>query len=202
MANVLIGVTGGIAAYKIPSVVSVLKKKGHEVKVIMTEAAKQFITPLTFSSLSKNPVYGEHNRFANDGHIHHIELSEWADVFIIAPATYNTISKMIHRIADNLLTSTIAAYDWKQKGKILVFSAMNTKMYDNILGKLRLFNVDHGNGREAYFRTIGPAKGTLACGAYGLGKLISTRKIVEATEYAINKDWHSIQSKEWDGFDD
>ena len=178
--RILIAVTGSIAAYKIPSIVGHYVNKNHQVKVMMTEAAKQFITPLTFSALSRNPVYGEHNRFANDGHIHHIELAQWANIIVIAPATFNTISKLKYNIADNLVMSTIAAF----KGDILIFSAMNTKMWENLTeDSLELnskFRSNHEFGYE--FRTFHlypPASGKLACGAEGLGKLLSIEEIIK-----------------------
>lgn len=162
--RILIAVTGSIAAYKIPFIVNYYVNRNHQVKVMMTEAAKQFITPLTFSAISRNPVYGEHNRFANyDGHIHHIELSQWADIMVIAPATYNTISKLKHNIADNFVMSTIAAF----KGTILVFPAMNTGMWDNLSEEdIQL------SSKNQNFEVHGPDSGILACGAEGLGKLL------------------------------
>ena len=173
MSKILIAVTGSIAAYKTPSVISYFVNRDHEVKVMMTEAAKQFITPLTFSAISKNTVYGEHNRFANDGHIHHIELSQWADILVIVPATYNTISKLNSKIADNFVMSTIAAF----KGDILIFPAMNTNMWDNLMGEgIRLYGQF---SQSCTFHIYGPDSGKLACGAEGKGKLMETRKIIE-----------------------
>jgi len=174
MANVLIAVTGGIAAYKIPSVVSVLVDKGYNVKVMMTKAAEQFITPLTFSALSHNPVYTENTLFANDGHIHHIELADWADVIAVAPATYNTISKMKQKFADNLVTSTVAAFT----KKILIFPAMNVHMWEDLEG-------DHSIRRATVYGNLiiyEPAVGKMACGTTGTGKLVSTREIVGKIE--------------------
>jgi len=173
--KILIAVTGGIAAYKIPSVVSVLVDKGHFVKVMMTKAAEQFITPLTFSALSHNPVYGEHNRFMPDGHIHHIELADWADIIVVAPATYNTISKIEQNLADNLVTSTIAAFT----KKVLIFPAMNTHMWENGCFNSTIFKETNSTRQIAM---IPPAEGKMACGTVGPGKLLGVREIIKVIE--------------------
>jgi phosphopantothenoylcysteine decarboxylase/phosphopantothenate--cysteine ligase len=178
--SVLIAVTGGIAAYKIPSVVSVLvSTDAYNVKVMMTQAAEKFITPLTLSALSKNPVYTEDMFYANDGHIHHIELADWADILVVAPATYNTISKIIQKFADNLVTSTVAAFT----KKILIFPAMNTHMWENLL-KTNKGDYSHQIqleqfGTDRLMIIYEPAIGKMACGTEGPGKLSSTRTIVE-----------------------
>lgn len=179
MAKILIGITGGIAAYKAASVVSYLANNGHEVKVIMTEAAKQFVSMLTFSALSHNEVYGDHNRFANDGHIHHIELADWADLFVIVPATYNTIMKIHLGLADNLLMSTLIPYKGmalNQKGKkpILLCPAMNTNMWNVLLKEGVLPALPLPN-----FSIVEPDEGVLACGAKGMGKLAKTKEIIQ-----------------------
>lgn len=186
MPNILIAVTGSIAAYKIPSVVSVLVNKDiYNVKVMMTKSAEQFITPLTFSALSHNPVYTEANRFANDGHIHHIELADWGDILAIAPATFNTISKVKQKFADNLVTSTVAAFT----KKILIFPAMNVNMWDNLLkvdGGDYLHEINIGTfGTDRKIILYEPAEGKQACGAVGKGKLVSTKEIVKLIEQNI-----------------
>lgn len=167
MANILIGVTGSVAAYKAASIVSALVNQDHNVIVIMTNSASKFILPLTFSAISKNPVYTDEIEFVNDGHIHHIELADWADEFSIVPATYNTISKIQKRIADNLLTSTIVAYIGHGK-KLLVFPAMNPYMYKEIQ--------DHYIPQISFEKV---AKGKVACGHTGQGKLLPTKEIVK-----------------------
>lgn len=176
MSNILIGVTGGIAAYKAASVVSVLESKGHDVRVIMTEAATKLVTPVTFSALSHNPVYLDD--FTNDGHIWHIELAEWASLFAIVPATYNTIMKISQGIADNLLTSTVVPYTGAYedtKKPLLIFPAMNTNMYRNLEAR--------GLGSAAFGLKDGTlvapvAEGKMACGTVGPGKLLPVREIV------------------------
>jgi len=180
---IIIGVTGGIAAYKAASVVSVLVKRNYPVKVIMTESAKQFITPLTFSALSHNPVYGDHNRFANDGHIHHIELAEEAKVMAIVPATYNTIRKLINGTLDNLLLNTLIAF--RGMGKpIIICPAMNTNMWND----LGFFQDGIPIMRKGHVIIVKPREGTLACGSKGMGIIAHTTNIVDAIIDAYEKN--------------
>ncbi len=177
MSNFLIGVTGGIAAYKAADVISVLVKEEHKVSVIMTENAKRFITPLTLATLSRNPVYDDSAEWASDGTIKHIELSKWADVFAIVPATANTITKIATGIADNLLTSAyLASFNGTHNRGVVICPAMNTHMWEkqyiqNHLGVLR---------ERFRHLVVPPEEGLLACGDFGMGKLPSTKKIVEA----------------------
>ena len=191
--NILIAVTGGIAAYKIPSVVSVLVDKAYDVKVMMTKAAEQFITPLTLSAMSHNPVYTDDMRYANDGHIHHIELAEWADTIAVAPATFNTISKIRQNLADNLVTSTIAAFSFPHREnpeslrKILIFPAMNVNMWKNLIHESgdythRIFTDRRGTFNDRGVIIYEPASGKQACGAVGPGKLLPTKEIVQLIE--------------------
>ena len=121
--NILIGITGGIAAYKICELVRMFKKNGANVKTVVTRHALEFVTPLTLETLSKEPVYIE--QFSNDAKKpEHIALCDWADVFLIAPASANTIGKIANGICDNLLTSLACAFQ-----KHIIFApAMNTGM--------------------------------------------------------------------------
>ena len=118
--NILLGVTGGIAAYKAPGIVSLLKKKGANVKVIMTKAACEFVTPLTFQTMSNNIVHTEMFNQLSNMDVEHISLAKWADLIIIAPASANTIAKMANGIADNMLSTVLLA----ARSKILVAPAM------------------------------------------------------------------------------
>ena len=185
MSNILIGVTGGIAVYKAASVVSVLESIGHEVKVIMTESATKFVTPVTFSALSHNPVHLDD--FTNDGHIWHIELAEWASLFAIVPATYNTIMKIAQGIADNLLTSTVipyvGAYEETRK-PLLIFPAMNTNMYWNLEAR-GLGSASFGLKDGTFVAPV--AEGKMACGTTGPGKLVSTGHIIECIERVLRE---------------
>jgi len=175
--KILLGVTGGIAAYKAADIIGALKKYNHEIKVIMTDRAKDFITPLTLATLSKNPVYDDTQEWAPHGRIDHIELAEWADIFVIAPATANTIAKLANGIADNLLTSTYIAIDWKSKtNKNFIFCpAMNTRMYENEK-TIQNMNILY---KQYNHHIVQPEQGMLACGTTGIGKLARTKIIVE-----------------------
>ncbi|HID65881.1 MAG TPA: bifunctional phosphopantothenoylcysteine decarboxylase/phosphopantothenate--cysteine ligase CoaBC, partial [Aquificaceae bacterium] len=123
MVNVLIGICGGIASYKVCDLIRELKKEGHNVKTVLTPFAEKFLSPMTFETLSRNKSYTDKDWLSEP--LAHINLARWADVFLIAPATANTISKIAYGIADNLLTTTVLAY-----GKALIVApAMNTVMY-------------------------------------------------------------------------
>jgi phosphopantothenoylcysteine synthetase/decarboxylase len=178
MSKFIIGVTGSISAYKAGDIISgLLKNSKHEIKVIMTENAKKFITPLTLATLSKNPVYDEASEWCSDGSIKHIELSKWADILAIVPATANTITKLTQGIIDNLLTSTyLALFQGEENRGIVICPAMNTHMWEKqqIQDHLKLLR-----GRPRHL-IVNPEEGQLACGDYGMGKLSPTRKIVEA----------------------
>jgi phosphopantothenoylcysteine decarboxylase/phosphopantothenate--cysteine ligase len=172
--NILIGVTGGISAYKIPLLVRQLKKKGAVVKIILTDNAKKFISPEVLSVLSDG-VFDS----IWEGSIPHISLPGEADLFIILPADYNVIGKAASGIADDLLTSSIAAYN----DKILFFPSMNEKMYENpILQKNIecLKNFGHC--------IIEPSKGPLACETEGKGRLLSIERIVLEIEKKVTPD--------------
>jgi phosphopantothenoylcysteine synthetase/decarboxylase len=182
MSKFLIGVTGGIAAYKVADIAGALIKNGHEVKIIMTENAKKFITPLTMATMSKNPVYDDASEWAADGPIKHIELSKWATVFVIVPATANTITKIATGIADNLLTSTYLAFNVSEKYRaVVVCPAMNTNMWE------KSWFQDHLKIISSRYHhwIIPPEEGLLACGDVGMGKLPSTRTIVEKLQGAL-----------------
>ena len=168
--NILLGVTGGIAAYKIANLASMLKKQGANVKVIMTENACQFITPMTFETLTAQKVYTDTFDRNFEFKVDHIELGKWADVFLIAPATANVIGKLANGIADDMLTTTALAMRWP----ILVSPAMNTTMFENKvvkhnIMKLRTYGMD----------IIMPASGHLACGDTGAGKMPEPEMLLE-----------------------
>ena len=159
---VVLGVTGGIAAYKMANVASGLRKAGADVHVIMTENATQFITPLTFETLTNNRCVVD--TFARDFkyEVTHISLAKAADLIMIAPATANVIAKMAHGIADDMLTTTIMAC----KCKKIVSPAMNTNMYENPIVQDNLAILQHYG-----YEVIEPASGYLACGDTGAGKM-------------------------------
>ncbi len=158
--NILLGITGGIAAYKMLSVIRLLTIEGHAVKVIMTPHACEFITPLSVKSLSNNEVYIQDFELENP--IAHIDLADWAQVLAVAPATANTIAKIAHGMADNLLTSAILAFT----GPKIIFPAMNVHMYQNEQTQANLRHLE-----ELSWQVIEPNRGDLACGYIGEGRL-------------------------------
>lgn len=160
--NILIGVTGGIAAYKVVEVASRLKKLGANVKVVMTKAATEFVSPRTFQEITKNAVYVEMFGDAADFNVAHISLANFADVVLVAPATANFLAKTAHGIADDLLTTTILA---TTAPKIFVPS-MNTNMLENPATQENLKIL-----QKRGIKILESATGELACGVVGKGRL-------------------------------
>lgn len=167
--NVVMGVTGGIACYKAADVVSRLKKEEIEVDVIMTENACHFVDPLTFRTLSKNPVVTDTFATPEAWKVGHVALAEKADVMLIAPATANVIGKVAAGIADDMLTTTIMA----SRAKIVFAPAMNVNMYENPIVQE---NIGRLKARGYYF--IEPGSGMLACGYEGKGRMAEPPEIV------------------------
>ncbi|MBQ9673225.1 MAG: bifunctional phosphopantothenoylcysteine decarboxylase/phosphopantothenate--cysteine ligase CoaBC [Ruminococcus sp.] len=184
--TVVIGVTGGIAAYKIPNLVSMLVKSGYDVEVIMTKNALNFITPNTFEALTKRRCVLDTFDRSFSFEVEHISLAQKADYFMIAPCTANVIGKIANGIADDMLTTTVMA----AKCKKVIVPAMNTDMYENSivqqnLEKLRL----HG------YEVIEPASGRLACGAVGKGKMPEPGVLFQYIEKdcRFEKDMHGLK---------
>ena len=179
--TVVLGITGGIAAYKMANVASALKKTGADVHVIMTKNATQFITPLTFETLTNNRCMVDtfDRNFQYD--VAHISLAKAADLILIAPATANVIAKLAHEQADDMLTTTVLA----AKCKKLVAPAMNTAMLENPITQDNLKRLEHYG-----FGIIQPAVGLLACKDVGSGKLPEPEVLVDAVlrELAREKD--------------
>lgn len=167
--TVVIGVSGGIAVYKTLDVISRLKKLGVNVNVIMTKSATEFVTPLSFQSLSQNYVVCDMFEDPKTWDVEHISLAKKADVFLIAPATANVIGKMATGIADDMLTTTVMA----TKAKVLIAPAMNTNMYENPVVQ-RNINIL----KELGYNFVEPESGRLACGDIGRGKLATPETIV------------------------
>lgn len=171
--NILVGVTGGIAAYKTASVIRLLIREGASVKVIMTSHAKEFITPLTFATLSKNPVLTEFFNPENGNWNSHIDLGIWANLFLIAPATANTIAKMAGGIADNLLLTTYLS----ARCPVMLAPSMDTDMLNH---PATLKNVEilrsYGN------IILEPESGELASGLSGKGRMVEPDEIVKEIE--------------------
>ena len=168
--KVLLGVSGGIAVYKALDVISRLKKKGIEVKVIMTKSDTEFVTPLSFQSLSENPVVIDMFDEPKAWEIQHISLAKWADLVVVVPATANIIGKVANGIADDMLSTTIMA----TKAKVIFCPAMNTNMYENKIVQKNMATL-----KDLGYGFINPASGRLACGDIGRGKLENTEIIAE-----------------------
>lgn len=173
MKNILLGVTGGIAAYKSANIVSMLKKKGYNVKVIMSENATKIITPLTLETLSKERVYVDMWDKTPHFEVEHISLAEWADVVLVAPATYNIVGKVANGIADDMLSTVISATT-----KPVFFAlAMNVNMYNNPILKENI------NKLKKYgYRFIDSDEGFLACNVNAKGRLKDEKEIVKIIE--------------------
>ena len=167
--KILLGVTGGIAAYKSAYLVRLLVKAGAEVRVLMTDAAKQFVQPLTFATLSKNPVYTEFFNPENGEWHSHVKLSLWADLYVIAPATANSIAKMAHGIADNLLLTTCLS----ARCPIMVAPAMDLDMYSNVATQQNLSTL-----RTRGFLVAEAGDGELASGLSGKGRMAEPEEIM------------------------
>lgn len=169
--RIILGVSGGIAAYKAVEVLRLLTKAGADVHVIMTRAAQEFVTPLTFQTLSSNPIHTELFNLIAEREIGHISLADRADLFLIAPATANVIGKIAGGIADDMLTTTVMA----TKAPVLIAPAMNVNMYTN-----QIYRDNEHKLRRLGYLFVPPEKGALACGWEGEGKLAAPEAIFEA----------------------
>ena len=173
--KIVLAISGGIAAFKAAEIASMLRKRGAEVKCIMTDHATEFITPLTMREISGNPVavsmFGDIPEF----NVEHIALAQWADVFVIAPATANVIGKIAGGIADDMLTTTVMA----TTAPVVIAPAMNSNMYTNPIVQKNIAAL-----REYGYEIIEPATGHLACGVTGVGRLPEPEDIVDYIEFA------------------
>jgi phosphopantothenoylcysteine decarboxylase/phosphopantothenate--cysteine ligase len=173
---IVVGVTGGIACYKAVELVRLLGKGGFKVRVIMTRGALEFVTPLTFQTLSGHPVATETFDLTQESQIGHINLADSADVFIVAPATANVIGKIAAGIADDLLTTVLMA----TQAPVLIAPAMNIHMYENPILQENLRKL-----RRIGYHILEPAEGYLACGYEGKGRLPDPEKIVDEVEHLL-----------------
>ena len=185
--KIALGVTGGIAVYKAVDLVSRLRKQGAEVRVIMTEHAQQFVTPLTFKEISGNKVAVSMWDSNQEFNVEHISLANWADAFVVAPATANILAKMANGIADDLLSTTLLA----AQAPIIVCPAMNTGMYQNPITQENIAKLEaHG------VTVMPPAVGYLACGVSGPGRLPEPQQIVEfIDDFFAKKDGDMVGLK-------
>ena len=176
--TVVLGVSGGIAAYKACDVVSRLRKENIQVNVIMTKHATEFVSALTFQSISQNPVAVEMFEPVTNWDIEHISLAKKADIFLIAPATANVIGKIANGIADDMLSTTVMA----TKAPVVIAPAMNTNMYENPVTQANIQKL-----KDLGYIFIEPGYGRLACGDLGPGKLAEPDLIVENIKFLLNK---------------
>lgn len=176
--KILLCVSGGIAVYKAAALTSKLTQAGAEVRVIMTESAEKFVSPLTFQALSRNDVYTDTFEEKDSKVIAHIDLADWPDLVLIAPATANVIAKLATGIADNMLTTTLLA----TVAPVWIAPAMNVHMYDHPTVKRNL-----GTLAQFGYRFIEPSEGFLACGYVGKGRLEEPEKIVEALQHFFDE---------------
>ena len=167
--KILLIICGGIAAYKSLEVIRLLKKNGSSVKTILTNNAKNFITPLSVASLSQEKVYTDLFNSDNESEMDHISLSRWADLILIAPATANTISKISFGLSDDLASTVVFASD----KKIFIAPAMNVRMWEHQSNKNNLKKLN-----DFGYEIIGPEIGEMACGEYGMGKMSEPEKII------------------------
>lgn len=177
--NIVIGMTGGIACYKVCELIRMLKREGANVHVIMTKNATEFITPLTIETLSNNKVVVDMFERNDKYEVEHISLAKKGDIFLIAPATANIIGKIVNGIADDILSTTIVA----TKSKVIIAPAMNDAMYENKIvqeniKKLKKYGYDF----------INPDVGNLACGYKAVGKLANNEKILSYLKQTIVGD--------------
>ena len=174
--KIVLGVTGGIAVYKAVDLVSKLRKEGAEVRVVMTESAAKFVTPLTFKEISGNAVAVSMWAEAQEFNVEHIALADWADFMVVAPATANILAKAANGIADDLLSTVLLA----SKTPIILCPAMNCQMYDNPITQNNLKKLaDYG------FIIMQPGTGRLACGTSGKGRLPEPAEIIAFTKNFI-----------------
>ncbi len=171
MASILLGVTGGIAAYKACEVLRLFDKAGHRVRVVMTRTATEFVGPLTFETLSKAPVLTDARPLGEHGSILHIDYADASDVFVVAPCTANVIAKLAQGVADDALTTTALAFT----GPVLIAPAMNVNMWGSasVQGNLAIL-------RKRGLHVVEPSSGDLACGWVGEGRLAEPAEIVES----------------------
>ena len=176
--NIVLGVTGSIAAYKAADIISRLKKLGHEVDVILTESGSRIITPITLQTLSKNKVYMDMFEEITPKEVKHISLAEKADLVLIAPATASIIGKIANGIADDFLSTVVMAA--ANTTPVYIAPAMNTNMYENPIVQANIEKL-----RSYGYRFIEPKESLLACGTVGKGALADVDDIIKVIEGSL-----------------
>jgi phosphopantothenoylcysteine decarboxylase/phosphopantothenate--cysteine ligase len=175
--NIVIGITGGIACYKVCEIISFLVREGANIDVIITKNATEFITPLTIETLSKNKVVIDMFEKKDHVEVEHISLARKADLLLVVPATANIIGKVANGIADDMLSTTIMA----TTSKVVFAPAMNNEMYNN---KIVQDNIKKLKGYGYIF--VDPIEGNLACGYNAIGKLAKKETIIECVNKTLN----------------
>ncbi|MBN1969415.1 MAG: bifunctional phosphopantothenoylcysteine decarboxylase/phosphopantothenate--cysteine ligase CoaBC [Candidatus Delongbacteria bacterium] len=181
--KILIGISGGIAAYKIPLLIRLYKKAGAEVKVVISKNGLEFVTRVTLETLSNNKIYCETFAEINDYSTEHISLTDWADIFVLAPATANIIGKYANGIADDALSTSLLAFD----KDVIIAPAMNCKMYDNFAVQK---NMKYLQDNGVHF--LDAEIGMLACGYSGKGRMAEPEDIFDFTKHVFNRKSDSI----------
>ena len=176
--HIVVGVTGGIAAYKAVELVSRLCKAGAVVKVVMTKNATKLVSPLVFGEISKHPVSVDMFEDIHDWNVEHIAYATWADAYVVAPATANILAKMAHGIADDMLSTQLLA----TTAPVFVCPAMNSNMYGHPTVQENLTTL---RGRGIY--VLEPDSGLLACGVEGKGRLPEPQKIMNWVDFHLGK---------------
>lgn len=183
--RILLCVTGGIAVFKAAALTSKLVQQGYKVKVVMTDSAREFVTPLTFQALSRDHVYTDTFTEPNPEKIAHIEIADWADLIMIAPATANAIGKLANGIADDMMTTTLLA----ATAPVMIAPAMNVHMYDHPAVKKNMDTL-----RTYGYRYIEPNEGYLACGYEGKGRMAEPEDLLSMIDHHFirkeNLVWH------------
>jgi len=181
--NILLGVTGGIAAYKAVDLASRLTAAGGRVKTVMTEAACRLVGPKGFEAVTQSAVFTSMWSTPEEYQISHIVLADWADVVVVAPATANILGKIANGICDDMLSTTLCAcWPLVESGAVFLAPAMNTNMWLNpaVQHNVKML-------QERGFQFIGPAEGRLACGTEGIGRMSEPQEILEAIEKIASK---------------
>ncbi len=176
--TIVVGITGSIAAYKAADIASKLTQAGARVEIIMTESATEFISPLTFRSLTGRPVVTDMFELASEFSIEHVALAEAADIVVIAPATANFIAKLAAGLADDMLSCTVLATE----APVVVAPAMHAAMFQNSITQDNLAKL-----KARGFTIVGPEHGRLASGKIGPGRLAEVEKIIAAIEQILGK---------------
>ena len=184
--KILLIITGGIAAYKSLELVRLLKKKGTEIKTVLTKGGKEFVTPLSITSLTQNKVYEKLFDHNNEAEMDHIALSRWCDIILVAPATANTISKFSYGNAEDLASTLVLASD----KKVVLVPSMNIRMWMHQATKENISKL-LGYG----YICVGPEVGEMACGEYGEGKMSEPTKIVDFLNNFFSKQEKTLKKK-------